>query len=213
MKPPFVPTIQSSSDVSNFDNEFTSEAPVLTPPREPRIWPRMSRTCLKTLTILQTGVSHVLTSLPLHTHRYRKCESDNLQISLFCHQCYFRLPQPLFRFNMIKKLWYSFGWSKWSMFMFGIIIPFHQDVSTDHEKHKLRSSFLLFWQLTTAHDMCTMWSGASLTPPSVEEVRRPHPHSACPQNFFSHTEYDEPWSVGLFLKHLKCDWFKKMCQL
>lgn len=36
VKPPFVPIIQSSSDVSNFDDEFTSEAPVLTPPREPR---------------------------------------------------------------------------------------------------------------------------------------------------------------------------------
>uniref|UniRef100_A0A9J8DM51 protein kinase C n=1 Tax=Cyprinus carpio carpio TaxID=630221 RepID=A0A9J8DM51_CYPCA len=36
VKPPFVPVIQSSSDVSNFDDEFTSEAPVLTPPREPR---------------------------------------------------------------------------------------------------------------------------------------------------------------------------------
>uniref|UniRef100_A0A671KH54 AGC-kinase C-terminal domain-containing protein n=3 Tax=Sinocyclocheilus TaxID=75365 RepID=A0A671KH54_9TELE len=36
VKPPFVPTIQSSIDVSNFDDEFTSEAPVLTPPREPR---------------------------------------------------------------------------------------------------------------------------------------------------------------------------------
>ncbi|XP_072297906.1 serine/threonine-protein kinase N2 isoform X3 [Eucyclogobius newberryi] len=36
VKPPFVPTIQGSSDVSNFDDEFTSEAPILTPPREPR---------------------------------------------------------------------------------------------------------------------------------------------------------------------------------
>lgn len=36
VKPPFVPIIQCSSDVSNFDDEFTSEAPVLTPPREPR---------------------------------------------------------------------------------------------------------------------------------------------------------------------------------
>ncbi|XP_053502737.1 serine/threonine-protein kinase N2 [Ictalurus furcatus] len=35
-KPPFVPTIHGASDVSNFDDEFTSEAPVLTPPREPR---------------------------------------------------------------------------------------------------------------------------------------------------------------------------------
>ncbi|XP_076833541.1 serine/threonine-protein kinase N2 isoform X2 [Brachyhypopomus gauderio] len=36
VKPPFTPTIQGSGDVSNFDEEFTSEAPVLTPPREPR---------------------------------------------------------------------------------------------------------------------------------------------------------------------------------
>ncbi|KAG9343223.1 hypothetical protein JZ751_014202 [Albula glossodonta] len=37
VKPPFVPTIQGREDVSNFDDEFTSEAPVLTPPREPRV--------------------------------------------------------------------------------------------------------------------------------------------------------------------------------
>ncbi|KAF7700404.1 serine/threonine-protein kinase N2 [Silurus meridionalis] len=36
VKPPFMPTIRGASDVSNFDDEFTSEAPVLTPPREPR---------------------------------------------------------------------------------------------------------------------------------------------------------------------------------
>nr|XP_023672451.1 serine/threonine-protein kinase N2 isoform X2 [Paramormyrops kingsleyae] len=36
VRPPFVPTIQSREDVSNFDEEFTSEAPILTPPREPR---------------------------------------------------------------------------------------------------------------------------------------------------------------------------------
>ncbi|MCI4386202.1 hypothetical protein PGIGA_G00059680 [Pangasianodon gigas] len=36
VKPPFVPTIHGANDVSNFDDEFTSEAPVLTPPREPR---------------------------------------------------------------------------------------------------------------------------------------------------------------------------------
>ncbi|XP_050300836.1 serine/threonine-protein kinase N isoform X2 [Anthonomus grandis grandis] len=35
--PPFVPTIQSSEDVSNFDEEFTSEKAQLTPPKEPRI--------------------------------------------------------------------------------------------------------------------------------------------------------------------------------
>uniref|UniRef100_A0A8B9FNH6 Protein kinase N2 n=1 Tax=Amazona collaria TaxID=241587 RepID=A0A8B9FNH6_9PSIT len=37
VKPPFVPTIRGRDDVSNFDDEFTSEAPILTPPREPRI--------------------------------------------------------------------------------------------------------------------------------------------------------------------------------
>ncbi|KAF5895316.1 serine/threonine-protein kinase N2-like isoform X2, partial [Clarias magur] len=36
VKPPFAPMIHGASDVSNFDDEFTSEAPVLTPPREPR---------------------------------------------------------------------------------------------------------------------------------------------------------------------------------
>ncbi|XP_036204152.1 serine/threonine-protein kinase N2 isoform X1 [Myotis myotis] len=37
VRPPFVPTIRGREDVSNFDDEFTSEAPILTPPREPRI--------------------------------------------------------------------------------------------------------------------------------------------------------------------------------
>ncbi|XP_004932509.1 serine/threonine-protein kinase N [Bombyx mori] len=36
VKPPFVPTIKHLEDVSNFDSEFTSEAAVLTPPKEPR---------------------------------------------------------------------------------------------------------------------------------------------------------------------------------
>ncbi|KAG7321555.1 hypothetical protein KOW79_014413 [Hemibagrus wyckioides] len=36
MKPPFVPSIHGASDVSNFDDEFTSEAPVFTPPRDAR---------------------------------------------------------------------------------------------------------------------------------------------------------------------------------
>ncbi|KAJ8983851.1 hypothetical protein NQ317_016456 [Molorchus minor] len=34
--PPFVPIIHSTEDVSNFDEEFTSERPQLTPPKEPR---------------------------------------------------------------------------------------------------------------------------------------------------------------------------------
>merc|ERR1719423_49430 len=36
IKPPFVPTVNGMEDVSNFDEEFTSEKPVLTPPKESR---------------------------------------------------------------------------------------------------------------------------------------------------------------------------------
>jgi len=36
VRPPFVPTIKSSEDVSNFDEEFTRETPTLTPPKEYR---------------------------------------------------------------------------------------------------------------------------------------------------------------------------------
>ncbi|XP_072239590.1 serine/threonine-protein kinase N1 isoform X1 [Leuresthes tenuis] len=38
--PPFVPSIRSKEDVSNFDEEFTTEPPALTPPREPRVLSR-----------------------------------------------------------------------------------------------------------------------------------------------------------------------------
>ncbi|XP_060874981.1 serine/threonine-protein kinase N isoform X1 [Metopolophium dirhodum] len=37
VKPPFVPTVNSVEDVSNFDEEFTSEKPQLTPPKDPRL--------------------------------------------------------------------------------------------------------------------------------------------------------------------------------
>lgn len=36
LKTPFIPTVKHAEDVSNFDVEFTSEDPVLTPPRERR---------------------------------------------------------------------------------------------------------------------------------------------------------------------------------
>lgn len=38
--PPFVPSIGGKEDVSNFDEEFTTEVPTLTPPREPRVLSR-----------------------------------------------------------------------------------------------------------------------------------------------------------------------------
>uniref|UniRef100_A0A8C6RI02 protein kinase C n=1 Tax=Nannospalax galili TaxID=1026970 RepID=A0A8C6RI02_NANGA len=36
LPPPFVPTLSGRTDVSNFDEEFTGEAPTLSPPRDPR---------------------------------------------------------------------------------------------------------------------------------------------------------------------------------
>lgn len=40
LPPPFLPTIGNKEDVSNFDEEFTTEVPTLTPPREPRVLSR-----------------------------------------------------------------------------------------------------------------------------------------------------------------------------
>ncbi|KAF4118451.1 hypothetical protein G5714_000502 [Onychostoma macrolepis] len=40
LPPPFLPTIGNKEDVSNFDEEFTTEVPALTPPREPRVLSR-----------------------------------------------------------------------------------------------------------------------------------------------------------------------------
>ena len=36
VKPPFVPTVRNAEDVSNFDEEFTQEQPVLTPAKDRR---------------------------------------------------------------------------------------------------------------------------------------------------------------------------------
>uniref|UniRef100_A0A3P9ISI9 AGC-kinase C-terminal domain-containing protein n=1 Tax=Oryzias latipes TaxID=8090 RepID=A0A3P9ISI9_ORYLA len=35
VKPPFVPSIKESTDVSNFDSDFTRLQPVLSPPPKP----------------------------------------------------------------------------------------------------------------------------------------------------------------------------------
>ncbi|KAK3753817.1 hypothetical protein QZH41_018468 [Actinostola sp. cb2023] len=37
VRPPFIPTVKHPEDVSNFDEEFTSEEPILTPPKEVRL--------------------------------------------------------------------------------------------------------------------------------------------------------------------------------
>uniref|UniRef100_A0A8C4NVM9 protein kinase C n=1 Tax=Dicentrarchus labrax TaxID=13489 RepID=A0A8C4NVM9_DICLA len=45
--PPFIPTIGGKEDVSNFDTEFTAEAPALTPPRERRTLARKEQDYFK----------------------------------------------------------------------------------------------------------------------------------------------------------------------
>ncbi|XP_058124788.1 serine/threonine-protein kinase N [Anopheles ziemanni] len=52
VKPPFVPTIRSPEDVSNFDEEFTSEKPALTPPKDPRILTENEQTYFKDFTYM-----------------------------------------------------------------------------------------------------------------------------------------------------------------
>uniref|UniRef100_A0A8C6WKU1 protein kinase C n=1 Tax=Neogobius melanostomus TaxID=47308 RepID=A0A8C6WKU1_9GOBI len=47
LPPPFVPTIGGKEDVSNFDEEFTTEPPTLTPPREPRVLSRRDQESFK----------------------------------------------------------------------------------------------------------------------------------------------------------------------
>ncbi|XP_071493732.1 serine/threonine-protein kinase N2-like [Diadema antillarum] len=45
--PPFVPKIKNAEDVSNFDEEFTSEHPVLTPAKDPRPLTDKEQECFK----------------------------------------------------------------------------------------------------------------------------------------------------------------------
>ncbi|XP_044753309.1 serine/threonine-protein kinase N isoform X1 [Coccinella septempunctata] len=50
--PPFIPTVHSLEDVSNFDEEFTSEKPQLSPPKEPRILQEQDQTLFKDFTYM-----------------------------------------------------------------------------------------------------------------------------------------------------------------
>ncbi|XP_052897397.1 serine/threonine-protein kinase N isoform X1 [Anopheles moucheti] len=52
VKPPFVPTVRSPEDVSNFDEEFTSEKPALTPPKDPRALTDIEQTYFKDFTYM-----------------------------------------------------------------------------------------------------------------------------------------------------------------
>lgn len=47
LKPPFVPTLRDPADVSNFDEEFTSQKPILTPPEEASLLTRKEQTVFK----------------------------------------------------------------------------------------------------------------------------------------------------------------------
>lgn len=52
VKPPFVPTVGSPEDVSNFDEEFTSEQPQLTPPKDPRHLSEVDQNLFKEFTYM-----------------------------------------------------------------------------------------------------------------------------------------------------------------
>ncbi|XP_074702636.1 serine/threonine-protein kinase N3 isoform X3 [Strix aluco] len=47
LKPPFVPTLRDPTDISNFDEEFTSQNPILTPPEEVALLTRKEQTVFK----------------------------------------------------------------------------------------------------------------------------------------------------------------------
>ncbi|NXN97226.1 PKN2 kinase, partial [Rhinopomastus cyanomelas] len=47
LKPPFVPTLRDPTDISNFDEEFTSQKPIITPPEEVTVLTRKEQTVFK----------------------------------------------------------------------------------------------------------------------------------------------------------------------
>ncbi|NXG72589.1 PKN2 kinase, partial [Baryphthengus martii] len=47
LKPPFVPTLRDATDISNFDEEFTSQKPILTPPEEVALLTRKEQAAFK----------------------------------------------------------------------------------------------------------------------------------------------------------------------
>lgn len=180
--------------------------------------------------------SHTLHKPP-HTHTCRKCESDHLQISLFCCQCYFRITTSPF---LVLSWWRNFYFfiSVACIFGFKVINPFHEkwlDLSTDHGGKKNISSSV--W--LSACELCD-----SLTPPSVVEVRNllvfnlfqnmifcvyTKLKQVCDkwrfrkwwQNYVNYpfdTSRVSSVTLGMMsldfdvfvcLKHLQCDWFQK----
>ncbi|KAJ7409262.1 Serine/threonine-protein kinase N2 [Pitangus sulphuratus] len=59
LKPPFVPTLRDPTDISNFDEEFTSQKPILTPPEEVALLTRKEQTVFKDFDFVSRHLSDV----------------------------------------------------------------------------------------------------------------------------------------------------------
>uniref|UniRef100_A0A663EYV5 protein kinase C n=1 Tax=Aquila chrysaetos chrysaetos TaxID=223781 RepID=A0A663EYV5_AQUCH len=59
LKPPFVPTLRDPTDISNFDEEFTSQKPILTPPEEIAVLTRKEQTVFKDFDFVSTHLLDV----------------------------------------------------------------------------------------------------------------------------------------------------------
>lgn len=59
LKPPFVPTLRDPADVSNFDEEFTSQQPLLTPPEQAALLTRREQAAFKDFDFVSSHLSEV----------------------------------------------------------------------------------------------------------------------------------------------------------
>ncbi|XP_068012157.1 serine/threonine-protein kinase N3 [Melanerpes formicivorus] len=59
LKPPFVPTLRDPTDVSNFDEEFTAQKPLLTPPEQPALLTRKEQAAFKDFDFVSSQLSEV----------------------------------------------------------------------------------------------------------------------------------------------------------
>nr|XP_025966583.1 serine/threonine-protein kinase N3 isoform X2 [Dromaius novaehollandiae] len=59
LKPPFVPTLRALTDISNFDEEFTSQKPILTPPEEVALLTRKEQAIFKDFDFVSTHLLEV----------------------------------------------------------------------------------------------------------------------------------------------------------
>ncbi|XP_062447004.1 serine/threonine-protein kinase N3 [Rhea pennata] len=59
VKPPFVPTLRAPTDISNFDEEFTSQQPILTPPEEVALLTRKEQAIFKDFDFVSTDLLDV----------------------------------------------------------------------------------------------------------------------------------------------------------